>query len=358
MMRRPQGFDGGGDDYEPARGEPEPSGDPADSSEAWILGGNESSEDPAPPAIPEVLPGERDDLQGPTEASVNDLETRELEPLEPERNTALTRLVPLAWKREQDPLVAAKQELREAERARRRQERKERRRFSSAARRRRRNIWISVGAVVGLGVFVLAGVVTPLTAVREVEVIGTAMVSGEELEAALGRFSGTPLALVDDREVHRALEPFPLIQRYAVERIPPHTLRVRIEERLPVLSVEADDGFQLYDPAGVLIGVSAEPPAGVPLGHDRVSDVSSPAFLSAAQVLRDIPGELRAQIATASGTSGQDLAFGLSSGIQVMWGDVEHTQRKSVVLAAMLGALEGEAVELIDVSSTEAPVFQ
>ena len=260
--------------------------------------------------------------------------------------------------RREDPVRQAKRELKMAARARRRQERRERRRFSAESRRQRRSVLIVLGAIAALAVFVLAGVVTPLTAVREVQVAGASLVAAEDVQASLEGLTGTPLALVDDAEVHRLLEPFPLIQRYAIERIPPHTLKVRIEERVPVLSIEDDGEYRLYDPAGVLVATAAERPEGVALGTDRVTETASESFAVAATVLRDMPADLRERVAQAHATSGQDLGFVLTSGEEIVWGDAEQTQRKAVVLTAMLTALEGETVEVIDVSSSEAPVFQ
>lgn len=338
-MKRPHGFDGGGEAHEPPELTDLSEGDTRlddDAVEASVI--------------------DRGESRVPLDSSANDTaETTELMPLS---TPARSRLVK-QWRRAtEDPVARAKRELKAAQRARRSHDRRERRRFSADSRRRRRALLIVLGAVAGLVLFVLAGVVTPLTAVRDVQVTGASLVNADEVKAALEKFTETPLALVDDAEVHDALEPFPLIQRYAIERIPPHTLKVRIEERMPVVSIEADGEYHLYDPAGVLIGTSEEPPEGVPRGEERVSEVSSESFTAAATVLRDMPSDLRAQVSVARATSGQDLSFTLSSGERVIWGDAEQTQRKAVVLSAMLRALENEAVESIDVSSTEAPVFQ
>lgn len=252
----------------------------------------------------------------------------------------------------------AAKDVRRAARANKIQERTERRRFAAPARRRRRRWLIAGGAVVALVLFVLAGVVTPLTAVRTVEVAGTALVDAKEVKQALSQFEGVPLALVDDDDVHRALEPFPLIQRYALERIPPHTLLVRLEERLPVLSMEIDGKFGLYDAAGVKIGTTDSPPVGVPVGSGGVLDVSSEAFRATATILRDIPASLREQVGGAAASSGQDVTLTLLNGVKVVWGEDTDTQRKAVVLAAMIKALADTPVEEIDVSSNEAPVFR
>lgn len=260
--------------------------------------------------------------------------------------------------RDADPVREAERRLREASRNLKKREQRERRRFSADARRRRR-YWLVAGATVAaLALFVIVGVFTPLMSVRKVEVAGAATVNVEEVQQALARFDGTPLALVADADVHRALEPFPLIQRYAVERIPPDTLRVQIEERVPVVTIGSDGAFQQYDAAGVPVGAVDAPQPGVPLAAGSIADLSSDAFRAATRALRDMPAELRAQIASVTASSGQDVTLNLSNGIEVMWGGPEDTKRKAVVLTTMLASLGGTPVEHIDVSSSEAPVFR
>ncbi|MBO1902001.1 FtsQ-type POTRA domain-containing protein [Leucobacter weissii] len=250
----------------------------------------------------------------------------------------------------------AARELRRARRAVRRRERREGRRFTAHGRRRRRYWLIAGAAIVALALFVAIGVLSPLMAVREVRVAGASRVDAEELLAALERFDGTPLALVTEQEVHRALEPFPLIQRYAVERLPPGTLVVRIEEREAVIAVREDDGFRLLDPAGVLVATEKKRPRGVPAARGAVTDASSSAFEAAAGIVRDLPEELRRRLTRVTASSDQDVEFTLRDGVVVFWGDAEDTQRKAVVLATMLEAVEQAA--RIDVSAPDAPVFE
>ncbi|WP_336991754.1 FtsQ-type POTRA domain-containing protein [Leucobacter sp. VD1] len=267
-------------------------------------------------------------------------------------------LARLRASQESDPVRAAERRLRQAERQHRAQLRSESRRFSAESRRRRRNWQIALAAVGALALFVVAGAFTPIMAVREVQVVGTVNVNPADVQQALARFDGRPLALVDDAEVHRALEPFPMIQHYAVERVPPHTLLVRIEERVPVISVQGDAGFSVFDSAGVLLASAETPPAGAPVGVGAVTDFSSEAFRSAGRALRDMPDELRAQVVSVTASSGQDVTFTLSNGIEVLWGDADRTRYKAEVLARMLVALADRGVEYIDVSSADAPVFR
>ncbi|MFC5338087.1 FtsQ-type POTRA domain-containing protein [Leucobacter denitrificans] len=257
-----------------------------------------------------------------------------------------------------DPIQAAERRVRAAERQQKKRLRRETRRFTQAIRHARRRLLISVGAILLLLVFVIVGAFTPLMSVRDVQVEGAQAVNVEEVTAALQRFEGVPLALVDENEVLRSLEGFPLIQRFGVERIPPHTLLVRIEERVPAISLEQDGVFRQYDAAGVLVAESTEKPEGVPIGEGSLRTTSSPAFHAASKIVRDMPAELRSQLVSAKATSNQDVTFVLASGIEVFWGSADETQRKALLLQTMLEALEGRAVSHIDVSSTSAPIFK
>lgn len=321
-MRRPGGFDGG------------------------------DRNGPAEVPLPPVARAERiDRLDGPTPEVLVDSA--------PATIGAAAVVAPAAAVRESSNvdrgLHRARQELKQAERQRRHRERREQRRFTGHVRARRRRWLIAVSAVLGLALFVAAGVFTPIMAVREIEVQGAEAVNAEELRGALSRFEGVPIALVDDREVHRALEPFPLIQRYAIERIPPHTLLVRIEERTPVIALERDSSFELFDPAGVLLASVPERPVGVPLGSAELTDTASPAFVAASAVIRDLPDDIRQQLASVRASNAQDVSFVLVGGTEVVWGEATQTQRKAVVLRSLLASIG--APSMIDVSVPDAPVF-
>ncbi|WP_017794458.1 FtsQ-type POTRA domain-containing protein [Leucobacter salsicius] len=272
---------------------------------------------------------------------------------------AMTRA--LAWAgvgAPKDPVRAADRRVRRAANSRRRRERGERLRFAAQLRRQRRGWLIAGGAVLALAMFVAVTAFTPLTAVRDVRIEGAQAVPEDELVRALQRFEGVPLALVEDTQVHRALEVFPLIQRYQVERIPPHTLVVQIAERVPVIAIERNGTFEQFDAAGVRVGAGDAAPAGVPVGTGSVADLASPAFASAARTVRDMPQELRARVAGVTATSAQDVTLTLDNGLQVLWGGDVDIARKSVVLQSMLSALGERPLERIDVSSPDAPVFQ
>lgn len=217
---------------------------------------------------------------------------------------------------------------------------------------------IAGSAVAALALFVVVGVFTPLMGVREIEIVGASSLDVSELEQSLERLDGVPLAAVNDSDVAQALERFPLVQRYAVERVPPHTLRVRIVERVPVLAIENGDALQHFDAAGVHVGSAEGPVEGVPKAQGGTRQLDSAAFEAGARIVRDMPADLRDRMVEVKASGDQDVTFTTSDGLQVVWGSAEDTRRKAVVLRTLLDALGGRSIELIDVSSPAAPIFR
>ncbi|PII81299.1 hypothetical protein BMH32_01055 [Leucobacter sp. OLJS4] len=307
-----------------------------------------------------VAPPERGAFPAPArepvdEAATTDLSDAALDAREPDGG--LIAKLRARSDRDPDPIRAAERDLRTATRLRRRRERREQRRFTVHSRRRRRYWLIAGGAVVALALFVAIGVLSPLMAVRDIRVTGASRVDAAKVTDALGRFDGVPLALVDDGEVHRVLADFPLIQRYAIERIPPGTLVVQVEERVPAITVAKGKKFETYDPAGVIVGTADKRPEGVPLATGAAASTGSPAFAASAKIVRDMPDALRKQLASVTASSGQDVRFTLTNGLEVLWGEAAETQKKSAVLQALLTGLKGRSVQKIDVSAPNAPVY-
>ncbi|QIM16391.1 hypothetical protein G7067_08090 [Leucobacter insecticola] len=133
---------------------------------------------------------------------------------------------------------------------------------------------------------------------------------------------------------------------------------VRIVERVPVITIERDGVFNSYDAAGVLLASAEVPMEGVPLATGAVTDLDSDAFSAASRVLRDMPADMRVQVASVEASSGQDVSIVFNTGLEVFWGDAEETQRKVAVLTAMISSLADRAISSIDVSSPRAPVFR
>lgn len=241
-----------------------------------------------------------------------------------------------------------------ARRARRRALRAEVRRFT-ARQRRRRIAWL----VAGLGAVLLVvgtfGVAySPLFALREIEVVGTAQLPAEEVAAALAGQLGTPLAAIDESEVKAALVGFPLVESYTLEAVPPHGLVVRIVERTPIGYVATPAGYALVDAAGVILSTTPEPPAGYP-AVDAAGGLKSDAFLAAGRVMRSLPADLRAQVTAVTAATPDDVRL-QAAGAEVVWGSADDSAEKALVLQRIMGGRPGASS--YDVSSPSAVVVR
>lgn len=239
-----------------------------------------------------------------------------------------------------------------AARSRRRALRSEIRRFTARSRRRR-TIWIvSLAALVLLVAGSVGAAYSPLFAVERITVAGAHELDEEQLQEALSDQLGRPLPLVDHSEVKAALVGFPLIETYTLEARPPHELIVRIVERTPIGVVRSDAGFTIVDAAGVVLSTTDAQPEGQPVIEAR-GGLTSPAFAAVGQVLRTLPDDVHALVASARATTRDDVTLVLHDGTEVLWGSADDSALKARTL---LAAPDGKAY--YDVSSPGVLVFR
>lgn len=253
----------------------------------------------------------------------------------------------------------AARELAKASRARRRFERGEARRFTQRSLQRRQRALIGGG--IAAGVLLLIGLVaySPLFMVRTIEVVGTSRIDSTVVSSALAGQIGRPLSLVDYGEIQRVLGGFTLIQSYATESRPPNSLVVRITEREPAVAVPTAAGFDLIDPAGVLVEHSAAAVPGYPAIDPTVTVVGSPGFVAATRVLDSLAPELRLGVASISAPTPDSVSFVLpDAGKTVIWGSSEQSALKSRILTQLLAQAQLSGAGQIDVSSPEVPVLR
>ncbi|MGX5680563.1 FtsQ-type POTRA domain-containing protein [Schumannella luteola] len=262
--------------------------------------------------------------------------------------------------RQPAPDAGARAELRHAARERRKAERAEVRRFTRRTRNRRVALAAVAGTVVTLIGLVLTAVYSPILALRQVRVDGASRVSADEIVAAVDGQLGTPLALLDFTEIEKELGAFPLIRSYVTQTLPPDTLVIQIVERQPVGSVAAPaGGFELVDPAGIVLQQSPERIPGVPLIDLAGGTVSDPAFDAAVEVLLALPPTLLAQVDTISAHTQDDVALVLTGvGQRVKWGSADESARKATLLAALIAVTDPAQAGEFDVSAPSNGVFR
>jgi len=257
------------------------------------------------------------------------------------------------------PDAGAKAELKRAARERRKAERAEVRRFTRRARTRRLAVASVAGLVVTLIGLVLAAVYSPLLALREIVVDGTARVNAAEVQTALAEQMGTPLALLDFGKIEKQLAAFPLIRSYVTETLPPGTLLIHIVERQPLATIQQGSQYLLVDPAGITIQESVDRIPGVPLIDLEGADTTSAAFTSVVEVLLALPAPLLAQVDTVTARTQDDVRMTfVGVGQQVSWGSAEDSDKKAVLLAALISKIDPNQPGLFDVSAPNNGVFR
>jgi len=269
-------------------------------------------------------------------------------PREPERDTS-RKTAPSAGaaRRSIDAAIGripSKREISRALRAaraeRKRVERGEVRRFTKRSRHRRM-LWLgAAGVVVALVLGVVLVGLSPLLALRHVEVVGASRLDPAAIATKLDDQVGKPLALLDQAEISSDLAGFPLIRSYTLESHPPDTLVVRIVERQPIGVVQQGSAFVLVDEAKVPISSSATRPADFPLisATGAAADANADSgFAAASAVLASLPTDVLGRVDTISAKTKDDVSFTLrGSGATVVWGSAEDSELKSADLAALL----------------------
>jgi Cell division septal protein len=246
-----------------------------------------------------------------------------------------------------------------AARERRRFEKSEIRRFTRRSRHRR-VAWIVTGSViVVLAAMVAIAVYSPLLALRTIKVDGVSRVKASEVHAAVDGQLGTPLALVDYETIRRELSAFPLIRSFVTETVPPDTLIVHIVERAPVGSVASSSGFDLVDPAGVVIQSAPERPKGVPLIDIAGKPATSPAFKAAVEVLLALPTPIARKVQSVTAQTKDDVTFVLTgAGQRVVWGSAERSTIKARVLEELIATQNPRHRVEYDVTAPLSPVIR
>jgi cell division protein FtsQ len=257
------------------------------------------------------------------------------------------------------PDAAARADLRRAARERRRFERAEIKRFTRRARNRRVAIAAVGGIILTLALLVVTAVYSPILALRTITVDGTSRIDSTEIVAAAGDQLGTPLALIDYDRLTRDLSAFPLIRSYVTEIVPPDTLLIHVTERQPVGSVASSSGFDLVDPAGIVVQQSPERLPGIPLITLAAADTGGPAFSAVVEVLLALPPELLAQVDSISATTKDDVSFVLTGvGQGVHWGSADQSDKKSTLLARLIALTDASRPGTFDVSAPGNGVFR
>lgn len=213
-------------------------------------------------------------------------------------------------------------------------------------------MWTAVIAVlvVALGLLLYF---TPIMSARAIVVTGLGAVTQDEVVAAAGVPSGTPLLQVDTDAVAERVAGIRRVASARVQRQYPSTLRVTVVERIPIVVRDYPDGVHLFDRDGVDFA-TAPPPPGVPYLDTENPGPTDPATKAALQVMTSLRPEVAGQVGRVSAPSVAAITLTLIDGRVVVWGTTDRTEEKALKLAALLT----QPGQTYDVSSPDLPTVK
>lgn len=194
---------------------------------------------------------------------------------------------------------------------------------------------------------------TPLMSVRSLNILGTDTVPQEEVLAATQVSLGTPLLQIDTDAVAERVASIRRVASVRVQREYPSTLRITVQERIPLVVKDYPDGPHLFDKDGVDF-VTAPPPPGLPYIDTESPGPNDPATDAALEVLTALPPEVSGQVSRVEAPSVAAITLILFDGRKVVWGTTDRTEEKALKLAALLT----QPGQTYDVSSPDLPTVK
>jgi cell division protein FtsQ len=188
-------------------------------------------------------------------------------------------------------------------------------------------------AVVAAAVYVVG--FTGVLGVRHVTVTGVHALSAGQVRAAAGVPTGRPLARVDTGAVAAHVRALPGVQRVAVARSWPGTLRITITERHGVAVVTRAGAYWLVDPDGVVFQRIAARPK-LPLLDLAAVGRDDPAAAAALAAVAALPPRQLAAVASVRAPTPEQVTLTLTDKRTVFWGGGTDSAAKASVLGALL----------------------
>lgn len=213
-------------------------------------------------------------------------------------------------------------------------------------------MWTAVLAVIAVGVGLLL-YFTPIMSARETVVTGLTALTEDEVRQVAAVTPGTPLLQIDTVAVAERVASIRRVASARVQREYPSTLRITVEERVPLVVKDYPDGPHLFDRDGVDF-VTAPPPPGLPYIDTANPGPRDPATLAGLEVLTSLPPEVSGQVSRVEAPSVAAITLILFDGRKVVWGTTDRTQEKALKLAALLT----QPGQTYDVSSPDLPTVK
>jgi cell division protein FtsQ len=209
-------------------------------------------------------------------------------------------------------------------------------------------------AIVGLVVVVNF---TGVFDVTGVQATGVDRPTQELMIAAADISEGTPLARVNTSQVAESVQrEVPAVSSVTVQRRWPHSIVIKATPRTVAANVTVDGLVRWADQTGFVFGAVNQPRKAAPsiivrprFGTD--TSARQRAIAEALVVARALPAPVKAKLARIEFRSQDDIVIATTSGRTIRWGSADDSDRKAVVLAALLG----RKAKVYDVRTPDLP---
>jgi cell division protein FtsQ len=221
-------------------------------------------------------------------------------------------------------------------------------------RRWRRILWVA------LGVALLAGAVwgvygSPWLRLRSVEVHGLHRIPASAVQSLAASDVGDPMLAVSTDALAERIQALRLVKDASVERVWPGSLRVTVEERLPVAAIAHGGQVQLVDDEGVVVETRSTWPARLPRVDVDMRTQGPLAMAAALRVREALPAGLLAEVRRLGADSPDGVWLRLANGSLVRWGNEHDAALKVKALQAL--RKESRHAGTYDVSSPSTPAY-
>lgn len=207
---------------------------------------------------------------------------------------------------------------------------------------------------------------------REIQVSGCQTITEDEVIDLSGLVLGTNLFHLDAGEVVKRVELHPVVKTVRVSRKIPHTVLIKVEERVPVALVVGTDSYLAVDREGVFLrkeedffkeltfpvitGFTVE--EGVSPG----ANLSTPGLSAALSLLEKMDPAFLKNVAEIKATSPYSLTLQMLNGVEVRFGEPEKIERKLQLIEELLfekgEVINDQTVEYIDLRYNSLPVIK
>ncbi|MGW1993606.1 cell division protein FtsQ/DivIB [Embleya sp. NPDC001921] len=193
---------------------------------------------------------------------------------------------------------------------------------------------------------------SPLLDTREVAVGGLGALPRDQVAHVAAVPIGEPLASLDLDAIRARVAAIPRVASVRVERDWPHTVRISVRERVTALVMPDAGRYAEIDKDGVRFGTVDAAPPGVPVVKADANTVSPQTLRGVVQVVSALPPPVAQRVRDITARTRDDIVLVLDKGETVLWGGADASDRKALVLAALLP----RPAKFYDVSAPDAPV--